>query len=258
MTTIHTVNVKCALCGSVIEAISISSIYIRGFPDLDTRPSEMERSTICWWIQACPSCGYCAPRISQFIEKASELIQTPSYKSQLNNPEFPSLANKFLCYSLIQEHNGKYADAAWACIHAAWVCDDERYEIGSLKCRKKAIELLEKARENRIKYAKDKWTEITIMVDLLRRSGQFESALKVCEEGLKSRPEGIVSKILNFQKKLINDLDLSCHSVSEITTGNESKVENSSHYSSKSNSNKIKVLPKIFSPWKWFNKKKKS
>jgi len=177
----------------------------------------MARSTIDMWVQKCPSCGYCAPDISERIKKSSEVVHSDSYQQQLNSQEFPKLANSFLCFSLIQESAGEYAKAGLASIHAAWVCDDADSDAGSQKCRKKAVTLLEKAKENGQRFAEQAGLEEAIMVDLLRRSGQFELALNTCEYGLKKNPERIISDILRFQKVLISKSEVACHTIGEVT-----------------------------------------
>jgi len=217
MTTIHNIKKKCAICGKISEHSEIMSTNAFGSPDLDTRPPEMVRSTISMWVQRCSSCGYCASDISKWIEKSSEIIRSDSYKQQLNNPDFPELANAFLCFSLILESAGEYASAGWACIHAAWSCDDVGSNACAQSCRKKAVTLLQKARENGQIFAEQAGAEEAIMADLLRRSGQFKLALRICDDGLKKNPEKIISDILRFQKILISKSDIACHTIAEAT-----------------------------------------
>ena len=57
--------------------------------------------------------------------------------------------------------------------------------------------------------------EEALLSDLLRRSGQFEKAIIICNQGLNNNPEGIINDILRFEKTLIEQEDTSCHSVSE-------------------------------------------
>ena len=215
MTTIGSIKKKCAICGKISKHSEILSTNVLGSPDLDTRPPNMERSTIFTWVQRCPWCGYCASDISKRIREAENIIHSVSYKQQLNNSAFPELANSFLCFSLILENVGNYAGAGWECIHAAWSCDDANLNTCAQSCRKKAVILLQKAREKGQSFAKRTGAEETIMADLLRRSGQFELALKVCNDGLKKNPEKIISDILRFQKILIGKSDVACHTIAE-------------------------------------------
>ena len=72
-----------------------------------------------------------------------------------------------------------------------------------------------KARENGQWFAEDAGLEEAILVDLLRRAGQFDEALKICLERLKKEPEETVRIILQYQKTLIEKLDSQGHTVSD-------------------------------------------
>jgi len=207
----------CAICGKTSTQVVLHSTSCGKSSDLDTRPDEPARSSIDIWIHTCPKCGYCAPNISQSIEKASELITDSAYQKQLHDPRFPKLANAFLCCSMIEEYAGCYADAGWESLHAAWVCDDVRSVAKAKKCRRRAAGLWQKAREFRQKFGEEVGDEEVIMADVLRRSGQFELALRYCDAGLNN---GEVEKwnlnILSYQKALIAQCNVKCHTVSEI------------------------------------------
>ena len=85
----------------------------------------------------------------------------------------------------------------------------------------KAVSLLQKARENGQRFAEQVGEEDAIMVDLLRRSGQFELALKICDEGLEKNPGKTISDILRFQKVPIRKRDVARHTVAEATGEDE-------------------------------------
>ncbi len=216
MTTFVEITKKCYACNKASTHKEISSTNAFGSPDLDTRPPEMERSTIDMWIEMCPSCGYSSADISEGNEKVLDVIDTDSYQEQINSPEYPKLANAFLCFSLIQENNCEYMGAGWSSVHAAWACDDADFETGAQKCRMRAVSLFRKGKENNQKFAKQKGVEEVIIIDLLRRSSQFELAFSMCEEVLKKKPEKIISKIMKLQKILINNKDVACHLMADV------------------------------------------
>lgn len=54
-----------------------------------------------------------------------------------------------------------------------------------------------------------------IMVDLLRRSGQFEQALGMCDMGLEKNPEEVLKDIFRFQQKLISKSDVDCYKIAD-------------------------------------------
>ncbi len=216
MTTFHAITKKCYACNKASTHEEISSTITFCSPDLDTRPPEMKRPTIEMWVQMCPSCGYSSADISEGNEKVLDVINTDSYQEQINSPEYPKLANAFLCFSLIQENNCEYMGAEWSSVHAAWVCDDADYETSAQKCRMRAVSLFRKAKENNQKFAEQDGVEEVIIVDLLRRSCQFELAFSICDEGLKKKPEEIISDILQSQKMLIKNKDTACHRIEDV------------------------------------------
>jgi hypothetical protein len=169
------------------------------------------------WVQRCPSCGYCAPDIAKGSSKAStvRVVDSDSYKEQLENPDFPQLANFFLCWSLTQESLDDFVGAAWGCMYAAWACDDVDNDMGAQSCRKRAATLLRKAQEKGQSFAKQEGGEEALMVDLLRRSGQFDLAFSICEKGLKKNPERMISQILQLQKMLIGRQNIARHTVQQ-------------------------------------------
>jgi len=75
--------------------------------------------------------------------------------------------------------------------------------------------LFQKARENGQEFAEEPGAEEAIMVDLLRRSGQFELASEMCDEGFKRNPKGVILDVLQFEKVLIGRSDVACHTVAE-------------------------------------------
>ena len=215
MTFIKRQKCQCIVCGKLSFHKECWTVSSYGWSDLDMRPSESMRSILHTYIQTCPRCGYCAPRISKPIEKASEVIKSNIYKKQLNSSEFPKLANAFLCSSLIQENANKFGSAGWSSIYAAWVCDDEGLAGGAKTCRERAIAILQRSRANTQKFTAKSGDEEIILVDLLRRSGRFDEALKTCEEGLRKNPDKLQADILRFEKILIEKLDIACHVISE-------------------------------------------
>lgn len=215
MTTISLGNEKCSVCSQTSSHNTIMSTNTFGSPDLDTRPAEMRRSTMNMWVQTCPSCGYCAVEISEKIDKSSEVVHSDVYQKQLKNTEFPELANAFLCFSIIQESSGEYAGAVWTSIHAAWVCDDAENNTGAQYCRMRAVGLQQKAKEKQQMILELPGAKEAIMVDLLRRSGKFELALKTCDDGLKKKPVEMLSGFFKFQKTLINKSDTACYTIAK-------------------------------------------
>jgi uncharacterized protein (DUF2225 family) len=218
MTTIEEATKECAVCGNVSDHIEVISTKALGSSDLDARPPEPERSTIAYWIQRCPSCGYCAPDIAKGDKEMSNIIESDMYKQQLRDTRFPELANSFLCWSMIQEEVAQYKIAGWTSVKAAWACDDEQNDDAARVCRDRAIILLDTARKKGQWFAGNAGTEEAVIVDLLRRSGQLDAALRMCKERLEKDPEEFIHDVLVYQIKLIEKSDVARHVTAEITS----------------------------------------
>jgi hypothetical protein len=215
MTTFGDETVECAFCGESNDQLFLESTNVLGLPDLDMRPSEMKRSTINQWIQCCPTCGYCSDDISEAEKDLAGIVKTVGYQDRLKNKNYSQLANQFRCYSLICESYSNFDSGGWAYLHAAWVCDDEQNEKGAITCRKNSARLFQITKKQNQQYHPDKDTEDAIMIDVLRRSGQFEEALSWSEKVLQRGPSERIVQIVNFQRTLNDKNDLSCYTIED-------------------------------------------
>ena len=224
---------KCAVCGETSAQPAVRAGKRHGSPDLDTRPPANVRFNIDTWVQRCPSCGLCYPDIAKSPSGAIGMVQSDTYQKQLQSEGFPKLANSFLCWSLVEEQAGNFANAGWACIHAAWVCDDAtdsnrlygnvsgskvgtRDEAAAATlCRAKAVKLLKRARDLGQGFGAQAGSEEALMADLLRRIARFESALKMIQCGIEAGPRGVVDTVLRFEKELAEKRDTDVHTIAE-------------------------------------------
>jgi hypothetical protein len=215
MTQLHYLNTTCSVCGEACRFTIPEGAVSVGSRDLDTRPAEPLRSTIYAWVKRCPSCGYCAPDLSRPIEKAADVVKLPRYRWQLDNRKFPKIANTFLCWSIIQEDLGAPAQAAWASLHAAWICDDERQDVPARVCRKRAADLLLRAWSQGERLVSQEGADEALLVDLLRRAGRFREARTIVKETLERNPEPLIADIMRLQSRLITASDRGAHTVAE-------------------------------------------
>lgn len=215
MTTFKEEKVRCSLCSTKTKYTGITSTNAFGSTDLDTRPPEMERSTIVAWVQRCPKCGYCASDVSTARPEAQTVVIGQEYKDQLNDPTYPKLAASFLCKAILDRESKDFAAATWALIHAAWVCDDSDQAEEAMACRQKAADMLVIAEEHRQQVAEQDGASTTMLIDLLRRSGQFEQARKTIVERRRMISERIIARILDFQTCLLDRNDTGCHTTAE-------------------------------------------
>ncbi len=215
MTTLTPREKTCALCGETNLFAEVGSSNRFGFSDLDSRPAEMIRSTLPFWVQCCPSCGYCAPDISEAEAGAAEIVHSSPYMEQRASTRCPELANHFLCRAFIENALDHYAEAGWAALHAAWACDDARNRAAAIACRKKAIELLRGAQSRGVSFAPEPAAEQAVLADLLRRSREFEAVEAICLEGLKANPSAILVQVLEYERALARRRDGKCYTVEQ-------------------------------------------
>jgi Uncharacterized protein conserved in bacteria (DUF2225) len=215
MTTLYQEKIQCALCGSENTFTDIGSTNTLGSADLDTRPPEMERSTIFTWVQRCSECGYCSSDVSKSRPGSGDVVNGSEYRKQLNVQTYPELTNSFLCKAIIDREAKDYVGATWALVHAAWACDDNNQPDKASACRHKAADMLKIAEDHGQIIAEQDGASTALLVDLLRRSGRNDDAQKAIEERRTGITEDIIVRILNFQEVLVGKSDLSCHSISE-------------------------------------------
>ena len=215
MTTMFEVEVECRVCGEKCNRMSIGSTNSFGSPDLDTRPPEMQRSTIYQWIQRCPSCGYCSPDLSKCEANVAEIVATDEYQNIITNTQIPEMAASFLALSYVEQTQGQFSESSWRAIHAAWICDDEYDLEASISCREKAISLINQANSHSQNIAKQAGVSEVITIDLLRRAGKFQHALELIGKAKVSDIEEIILQVLEYQKSLIENSDTSVHTISE-------------------------------------------
>lgn len=214
MTTLVDLQKTCYVCGNMGNYTGIGSTNtFCGTPDLDTRPPEMERSTISFWVQRCEVCGYCADDISTGTSGVVDLPKTQEYNDLLEGGSLSDLAATFLCSAMLQEAAGDQTGAGWAALHAAWVCDDAYDRPSADRCRAEALRHFNSARLAGESIADDKGIEDAIIADLLRRSGQFDETLEHCGDSLSRPCEPIIDGMLRFQIALAQRKDANCYTI---------------------------------------------
>jgi hypothetical protein len=212
MTTFAQKEVQCAVCGTTVEMNILASTNAMGSSDLDLRPPEMQRSTMHTWVQQCPQCGFCNGSIDDAPAGAKELVDSPDYRAQLEDERLPALARTFLCAAMVVQNEDRRS-AAHSKLCAAWDCDDAELPDMASECRRGAIALLEDADE--LDDPSQAVLESAIVIDMLRRIGDFSLASERCEQLVSVTTDENLLAILGFQKDLISAKDTACHSVEE-------------------------------------------
>lgn len=197
----------CALCGSHSPQTHARKIRTYGSLDLDLRPPEDYRSMLRYSIECCPHCGYVADDISAYINLPPAFLSDELYltccPSELSG-EWPI---KFFRMAMIALETCDEMAAFYALLHAAWACDDNQDERGAIKCRRKALILVNELLSDTL-YSDPL---AIIRIDLLRRIRQFDTVLLECQDIL--FPNITLNRIIEFQMEKARQLDSACYTI---------------------------------------------
>jgi len=218
VTTIFQEEVDCGLCGHRQTVEEIGSTNSFGAMDLDTRPPQMRRSTMQYWVHQCTECGFVAPELEKTAPTDAKRVATAEYRQELKRSGRASLANRFVCRSLLEVAAGDLASAGWRRLHAAWACDDAEQGEEARMQRLAAIKLFEQARAGGVQAMKSvAGGDEVLLADIARRSGEFERASQYCVAGLGlAEVPAFVTKLLMLEQELVRARDTGCHRVSEV------------------------------------------
>ena len=179
----------------------------------------MQRSTISYWLQDCPHCGYVAPELSEKLFGIDSIIRSEEWRDLAAPDRRRGLANRFRRRALIEKGLGDVAAAAQTSLHAAWALDDEADASGAKAMRSEAAELLkrslaadgldpERAESSRLQ-----------LLDVLRRAEQWSEAATVCDAVDQQAPHPTVMAIVRFQRELIEARDNAEYTVGDALEG---------------------------------------
>ncbi len=162
---------KCAVCGKEsLQTTLMSTNTFGGTPDLDLRPPEMMRSTMRWWVQECPHCGYVSGSVDDKPAVKLEWLKSEKFTSCGGRKFESDLAKRFYKQYLINVEACDEKGAFFAVLHAAWACDDAGDTDNAVYCRKCALTELEKLQEPDEEL-------VIVKADLLRRTEQFDKLI---------------------------------------------------------------------------------
>ncbi|MBR6744885.1 MAG: DUF2225 domain-containing protein [Clostridia bacterium] len=210
MSVPHTISVKCSVCGKSSKQTILLSSNRFGAPDLDLRPPQMMRGTMCWWIQECPHCGYVAKSLDDKTNVTAKWLQSAEYRA-CNDIDFSSpLAKRFYRHYLISEKQRNVNDAFYAALHAAWACDDTGDTENAVRCRTLALNELEKM----IASGPSNEDFLVLKADLLRRTGAFEALIEEYQN--KAFSSDLLNRIIAFQIAKAKLGDTACYTVADV------------------------------------------
>lgn len=200
----------CSVCGEEsTQTVIMSTNTLGGSPDLDLRPPEMMRSTMGWWIQRCPHCGYVADDLTDLSTVTRQWLEHEAYTS-CNGHSFKSeLAEMFYKSYLIHTADGNAEKAFFAALHGAWACDDEGAAEEAIHCRECALAELEKLIAAQMHLE----TCLVVKTDLLRRTGQFDRL--IAEYTGKRFWNTLIDRVVEFQIEKAKQKDTGCYRITD-------------------------------------------
>lgn len=210
MTTVRDIAKKCAVCTKTSPQRMLASTSVWGQPDLDLRPSQMQRSSMFAWLDECPHCGYVAADIEKELEASPDMLKSEEYLT-CNGNEFKSdLSKRFFRRYLISKAEKNYNSEFYSLLHCAWTCDDADDKL-AVKMRRLALESIEKIDAE----SDDEKSNLKLIrADLLRRSLQFDELVR--EFGDMSFGNEIMDKVIAFQLELAAKGDSACYTLEDI------------------------------------------
>ena len=210
MTTITEFEKKCAVCGKTSEQKVIMSTSTWGYPDLDLRPAEMQRSSMFAWLDECPHCGYVAANIENELHAPAHILKTDAYLTCEGNDFKSDLAKMFYRRYMISQAENDHDSEFNSLLRCAWTCDDNKDEL-AIKVRKTALNSIDKVT---CKSENEKNNLKLIKADLLRRTGQFDEVI----DGFKDVifEDKMLNDISSFQIDLAMKKDMECHAIEEV------------------------------------------
>ena len=119
MTTMHEIDVRCAVCGVLGRKAELTSTSSFGPPDLDLRPNGPARWALPFKVQRCDACGYCADPIASAPPGAKDVVESVVYRDVLERSKLPALARSYFCAALVEEAATMHEAAGWSFLHAA-------------------------------------------------------------------------------------------------------------------------------------------
>ena len=210
MTTIMNIEMKCAVCGETSSHPVVGSTNTMGYPDLDLRPAEMQRSTMHTWILECPHCGYAAPRLENETEITKEFVNTDSYIT-CDGYDFKSdLAKRFYRAYLIAKEIKDAEMKYYSIQYCAWACDDAEDKLAA-EIRKLAVEAISELIET---HPQNRDDLIIAKSDLMRRSRQFGEMIEKYEMILLGNQ--LLDRIIAFEIAKAKEEDDSPYTVEDV------------------------------------------
>lgn len=210
MTIIDQFDFKCSVCGKSSPQPALLSTNTGGYPDLDLRPPEMQRSTMNTWVMECPHCGYVADRLDEELEISKDFLKTEKYLTCEGKKFKGHLSELFYKRYLIAKEADDVEMCFFSLRNCAWDCDDWEDE-NAQAIRKLALEFLD---ELILNDEENRDNLLVIKSDFLRRSGEFKKLADEYEN--LTFADELLNSIIQFQIERALEGDTGCYTVEDV------------------------------------------
>lgn len=205
MAQIEIESVICSHCKKESKQYVLLSDNYSSERGLDTRPSEKARASFEYDVQMCPHCFYC----NEDISMGGEIELGADYMSIVNDTRIDNLSKKLLLAYKVKFAEKRYGEALQLLLEATWILEDNKNPFYN-----KMMALLISQLEISVQKERDVDYEV-VLIDLLRRAGSFDKALKYIDQ-IRSFDIEIVERFANYEAKLIKNGDTSHHLMEEL------------------------------------------
>lgn len=213
MTTIYTRSKKCPNCGTINDITQLGSTNAFGAMDLDTRPPEMQRSTMRYWLQSCTKCGLSVSDLSKVENETLKYFKSDEFKQKHASENFKSLAERFWTAHLLSLKSEDTREAAGNILHAAWASDDSKDTHSSTRAREIFIETLEETgNDPSFLTPSEPLAGYLMLSDINRRISRFDEAKRLAQHVVENG-EGFIQEIGQFVIDLCEKRDSGCYNV---------------------------------------------
>jgi hypothetical protein len=216
MTTLGNIDVACSICRTVSRQTTIGSTNSIGSPDLDLRPPEMQRSTMAYWLQECPTCGYASGSIDESEADTKAAMDTDEFRAIQSGSLSDTLVGRFLKASIVAEGLENNKSAANYSLWAAWAADDaDNYDVAEA-CRSKSADLYLSLVPDLDKDSEAFTILAAQTVDILRRARRWAEASDLASRLIGRDINPTVRSVVEFGKALASKEDASRYNLSDV------------------------------------------
>ena len=202
---------RCAICNTESTYEEYAAISSFGSMDLDTRPPLPRRAMLDSEITVCEKCHYANTAVDKPIAGITRLtLEEEGYQKLCQNNVLDPTAKKFLMAAYLYDKSGDMHRSGILHLMLAWHYDDLMDGELAAIARRAAIERL--TRHAELSYDLN---SATLVVDLLRRTEQFELATENANQLLEIGVSPLLEKILKFEIHLCEIRDTKVHTVAE-------------------------------------------